>query len=146
MAGTILLLGGPKARPMLVLFTAPTCEPCRKLLAPLAEFAVGRSDVIDIVVLCRGNEADIRAFLGPLPSSVRVVPDRQWKLGQALHIDATPFAFIVDEEGIVRGRGIPGRRENLEWFLEQLPVNAARIHDVDFLPALTTENSEGSPT
>ncbi len=125
LTGASIDLGEPRTQPLFIFFASTTCEPCRKVLGVFGRFAEQYAMLLEVAFVCRGGTAkEVAEFAADLPANVRVVPDTRWDLGSQLRISSTPFALIVDEETIVRGKGMPGEQEDFEWFVEQLEVAA----------------------
>jgi hypothetical protein len=97
---------------------------------------------LQVVVVCRGADSDVRVFARELPDGIRVVADPAWKLGQDWRVHTTPFAVMIDVDGIVRGRANPGRAEDLNWLVEQLPGHEPAAN-VTLLGSSVTRISSG---
>jgi hypothetical protein len=50
----------------------------------------------------------------------RIIWDRRNQFLQDFRVRVTPFAFILDEKGIVRGKGLCNGKEHIEDLLEEL--------------------------
>lgn len=142
LSGASLTVESGLDRAILVVFTATSCVPCQRLRPALASFATTHLEDLQVVVVCRGIEREVRAFARELPSGICVVADSAWKLGQDWRIHTTPFAVMIDTDGIVRGRASPGRVEDLNWLLEQLP-GYEPAPTVAFLGSSVTRISSG---
>jgi len=118
--GMTFQLEYPLVRPLLILFASTTCEPCRQARHAFSAFAEQHKAILDTLLVCRGNDQGVAEFAQDLPKSIWIVPDRHWSLGTRLRVSTTPFALIVDEGGIVRGKGMPATLEAFEWFIKQL--------------------------
>lgn len=110
--------------PRLIFFASATCQPCHEARAGLSSFTNKYRGEIETVLVCAGTPEEAAAFAVPLPSGVRVVPDERRTATTHLRIANTPFAIIVDGEGIVRGKGMPMTAEAFEWYVERLEAAA----------------------
>lgn len=127
LSGATMRLNQPRERPLFVFFASTTCEPCRRTLEALGQFARRYDGALDTVLVCRGDTTqEVQEFTLPLPECVYVVPDTRWELGARLRVSSTPFGLIADEESIVRAKGMPDRAEHFAWFIEQLEVASGR--------------------
>jgi hypothetical protein len=89
--GAPLVVGGPGAR-RLVLFSSPTCTVCREV-APALPAAAGAADLIPQVV--QDTDAE------------RIVD-----------VPGTPFLLVLDEMGVVRGKGTVNNLEQVEGLVD----------------------------
>lgn len=116
--------------PTLVMFGSTTCRPCHDALGPLRAVAEQTRGQINIVLVCRGRDtADVAQFAAPLASVARIVPDPGWQLGSQYRVSTTPFAFVVDGEAVVRGKGAPALAEHFEALLHDHRAPTAAASD-----------------
>ncbi|HEV8366917.1 MAG TPA: redoxin family protein [Pyrinomonadaceae bacterium] len=120
-------LGSSDLRPQLVFLAATNCKPCLRLKVGFAAFAEKYNSVVDTILVCRGSQEGVAKFASDLPASVIVVADLRWDLGTRLRVHSTPFVFIADSKGIVRGKGNPKDGLALDLFMEQLTEQPKNI-------------------
>jgi hypothetical protein len=120
MSGNTILLGRLSPQPIFIFFAQTTCKPCQEARAALAAFASKHQQMLETVLVCTGKVQEITEFAVSLPDAIRLVPDPHKDLLVQLRISSTPFAVILDQEGTVRGKGMPVTSEAFEWFVEQL--------------------------
>jgi hypothetical protein len=89
--GTPILIGGPGSR-RLVLFSSPTCIVCREVAPALP--AAGRA-------------ADLLA---------QIVHDE--KAERVFDVPGTPYLLVLDELGVVRGKGTVNNLEQVEGLVD----------------------------
>ncbi|MGK9233818.1 methylamine dehydrogenase accessory protein MauD [Inquilinus limosus] len=113
LAGQEARIGGPSAsgRMRLIFFVSPSCPICKKLL-PIARSFVG-SERLDVLLVGDGDPADqarMRAEHG-----IEHVPYvNSPQLGMAFRVGKLPYAVLIDEEGVIRAKGLVNSREHLE--------------------------------
>ena len=117
--GAEMFLGGGNARQQLIFLASPKCRPCARARSDLKTFAETYRQQIQTVIVCSGDSHQVAKFTKVLSSQVRVVHDPKWDIGTAVRVTTTPFAFIVDKQGIVRAKGMPDNLEGFEWFVNQ---------------------------
>lgn len=115
-----------KRQPTLLVFTSTTCKICERLKEDLGRFAGRRRDV-DLCVLCAGTENEVKSWSSTLPDVIGVFPDRGYKLAASLSIGLTPFVVGLDDEGVVRVRGLVNEEFGLDWATEEIATHAIRV-------------------
>lgn len=138
--GNRVALGGSDKGAQFVFFGQTDCKPCQVALPALRDFAERYKGDMDVVFVCGGEVREVARIASDLPRSIRVVPDSRSALFAELHVSSTPFAFITDAEGIVRGRGMPTNTEAFEWFVEQLHGSRTDSMQGGFVPLSSIES------
>jgi len=113
LAGDPMELGGasPRSRARLLLFIAPTCPVCKKLL-PIARSFVD-AERIDVVLVGDGDAAEQRALIEQFGlESLAYVNSPQ--VGMTYKVGKLPYAILIDADGIIRAKGLVNNREHLE--------------------------------
>jgi hypothetical protein len=124
----IARIGGQRERAAFLYVASTTCEPCRNGRDALARFSQRYASELDTILVCRGRtDEDVRAFAATLPPTVHVVADRSSAFATRLRISHTPYAFIVDRDSIVRGKGSPDGDLAFDWFHQQLRLAAGEL-------------------
>jgi hypothetical protein len=130
LGGGALTIGGKRAdgRSLLVMFISPTCPVCKVLLPVLKSSRKSESGWLDIVLASDGDLADQRAFVAEqgLEAFSYVVSS---PLGVSYQVSRLPYAVILDNDGILRARGIINSREHLESLFEAKRLGVASMQD-----------------
>src|SRR5690606_14835708 len=104
-------LAGPRSQ--LLFFLSPTCPVCKKLLPILKSVAATEKKWLEIVLASDGEmpehlafyrQAGLEQFSYLLSTS----------LGMGFQISKLPYAVLIDENGIIRAKGLINSREQLE--------------------------------
>jgi len=108
-------IGGPAPRETLLMFTAPTCPICDKLL-PIIK-SVSRDENIAVFLISDGQPEDHARFLknhdlGGIPYIVSA------EVGMRFQVGKIPYGVLLDAGGIIRAKGLTNTREHLESLLE----------------------------
>lgn len=111
LTGDILTVGGEKAKRTLLLFVAPDCPVCKKII-PIA-MVLSRSDNLDLVFMGDGKSEAYEAMVThykmgayPLINSTNI--------GMTYHIDKLPSAVLIKADGTIAAKGLVNSREHLE--------------------------------
>ena len=122
--GRTLSLADFRGRSLLLVFGSASCAPCRTLIPDLNAFARERAAELQALFLCRGSEDEAQRFARELDVQVSLAAHPDEKLPDAYKARVTPFAFLIDAEGIVRAKGLANNREHLEMLVEMAAKEA----------------------
>jgi len=114
LSGRPVTIGGPGPAPRtLLFFLSPTCPVCDTLLPTLLRVASEETPGLRLVLASDGEPEEHRAFRRDkgLEEPLYVLSS---ELGLRFAIAKLPSAVLIDEEGIVRAKGIVNTREHLE--------------------------------
>lgn len=132
--GRAFELGQPSPLPRLLFFAQTSCKACEALLPALATFADQHVQALETVLICAGRPRDIDALAADLPAAVHVVPDLRSELLANLRVSSTPLALVLDREGTVRGKVMPGSAEAFTWLVESLESSPPVATHPGFVP------------
>jgi methylamine dehydrogenase accessory protein MauD len=113
-------------RSTLLLFVAPSCPVCKTLLPAVKSSRRDERAWLDVVLASDGDVAEQRSFvsaqgLEDIPYVVSAA------LGLAFQVSRLPFAALLDEQGILRARGLVNSREHLESLFEAKRLGVASL-------------------
>jgi len=111
LVGGRLELGGPGVRARLLLFVAPTCPVCKKLL-PIARSFV-TAERLDVVLVGDGDAAEQAAMIEQFGLE-RLPYVNSAQVGMTYQVSKLPYAVLIDADGIIRAKGLVNNREHLE--------------------------------
>jgi methylamine dehydrogenase accessory protein MauD len=113
MEGGLVQIGGPVpgGRSRLLLFVSPSCPICKKLLPIARSFAAGER--LDVVIIGDGDVAEQREMIRA--NSLEAIPYvNSPQVGMAFQVGKLPYAILIDEDGVIRAKGLVNSREHLE--------------------------------
>ena len=117
--GQAVALSGFRGMPLLLVFGSPSCAPCKNLLPDLEAFATEKRDELRVLFLSRGEIEESRRFAQELAVRVPVAVHPDESLPEQYKVRVTPFAFLIDGEGVVRAKGLANNRAHLDMLLQQ---------------------------
>jgi methylamine dehydrogenase accessory protein MauD len=130
LAGNSLVLGGARddRRSQLLLFVAPTCPMCKKLLGVAKSFIKSERRHLWLALISDGERGEQERFvrehkLEAFPYIVSPV------VGMTYQVGKLPYAVLIDEAGIVRAKGLVNSREHLESLLVAKETGYASIQE-----------------
>lgn len=125
--GRELVVGGShsEGRPMLILFTAPTCPVCRELV-PVAR-RLARQERLELVFASDGGTvAEHESYVAKMDlDGYPYLLSRA--LGLRFGVSHLPFAVLIGADGTLAARGLVNTREHLESLLESMRTGIASL-------------------
>ncbi len=111
--GNLIRTGGPTAngRSRLLLFVSPSCPICKKLLPIARSFASGER--LEVVLVGDGDMQEQRDMIQKYElQGIDYVNSPQ--VGMTFQVGKLPYAILIDEDGVIRAKGLVNSREHLE--------------------------------
>ncbi len=129
-SGEMLEIVPGTTSPLLLLFASPECGPC-KVVAPfvstLSREALQGHLSLEVAVVAAGD-ADVAARMSEsFTSAVATLGDSGRVVFDAYRVRVTPFAFLVDEQGRVRSKGLCGDSRRLHDLLAAAGLSEAAL-------------------
>jgi methylamine dehydrogenase accessory protein MauD len=109
----------PLSRPTVLVFAMPDCSPCRALMPDLARFARSHERDLATVVVAGPDREQNERFASELGPDVPVLQQLGLAITTKYRVRSTPFAFYLDEAGVVRSKGITNRLVHLEQLVSR---------------------------
>lgn len=130
MNGRRVPLGGESAagKSTLLFFLSPTCPVCNTLLPILKSMRTSEAKWLDIVLASDGEPERQEKFiekkkLSDFPYVLSM------ELGMTYQVAKLPFGVLIDEQGVVRAKGLTNSREHLESLFEAKEQGVASIQE-----------------
>jgi len=128
--GVDLNIGSPREdkKSILVFFLSPTCPVCKTLLPVLQSSQKSERDWLEIVLASDGDMAQQTAFIDQykLNNFTYILSTN---LGMTYQVGKLPFAILLDQEGIIRSKGLVNSREHLESLFEAKERGVASVQE-----------------
>lgn len=128
--GQALKIGAARGdgRSTLLLFVSPTCPVCKTLLPAVKSSRRDERSWLDVILASDGDIAEQHEFvraqgLEGIPYVVSAA------LGLAYQVSRLPFAALLDEQGVLRARGLVNSREHLESLFEAKRLGVASLQE-----------------
>ncbi len=93
-------------RRLLLVFTQAGCGPCQDIVPELNRLQA-KGD-LQVLVVNNGEPAETRDWAAEIESRFPVLVQEKFSLSKKYEVFATPFAFLIDEQGVVTSTGIVG--------------------------------------
>ncbi|MEM7708002.1 MAG: methylamine dehydrogenase accessory protein MauD [Pseudomonadota bacterium] len=116
------------AKSQLIFFLAPSCPVCKTLLPVIRSSARAERGWLDVMLASDGELEKQQAFierekLSDFPYVLST------ELGMTYQVDKLPYAVLIDQQGILRAKGLVNSREHLESLFEAKKTGIASIQE-----------------
>jgi methylamine dehydrogenase accessory protein MauD len=108
----------PGNRPILLTFVSPDCTPCRDLLPSFARGWNAWRRRVQVYVVCKGGVEEVEALMGQAGLRIPLLADPEAGIRQAYGNPPTPFAYLIDEGGAIKLKGIVNTRDDIERLIQ----------------------------
>lgn len=102
-------------RKLLLVFTQSGCGPCHAIAPELNR--LHEKGEPQVLVVNNGDPESTREWAVEMKARFPVLAQEKFSVSKRYEAFATPFAFLIDEQGIVRSKGIAGSRQYLGYVL-----------------------------
>ena len=131
-SGSELHIGGVNTSGIstLILFVSPSCPVCKTLLPYLdsVQREEAKEKPLRIILASDGERKDHENFVENFSiDTERYVLSQS--LGLAFLVEKLPFAALIDEQGILRAKGLVNSREHLESLFEARKMGVSSLQD-----------------
>jgi methylamine dehydrogenase accessory protein MauD len=130
LANRPLTIGAPHAggRSQLLMFVSPTCPVCKKLLPIAKSVAAAESRWLDLIFTSDGEPSEQNAFIArhQLESYPFVLSS---EVGMTYRVAKLPYAVLIDDQGVVRAKGLVNTREHLESIVAAKQMQIASLQE-----------------
>jgi peroxiredoxin len=102
-------------RKVLLVFTQSGCSPCKAIVPELNRLANRGS--YEVLVVNNAELEKTRAWATEVNARFPVLAQENHALSKRYQAFATPFAFLIDEKGIITSKAIAGSKQHLNFVL-----------------------------
>jgi methylamine dehydrogenase accessory protein MauD len=101
-------------RKVFLVFTQSGCGPCRTVVPELNRLERGDTQV---VVVNNGDLETTRKWSAEVGAHFPVLAQDRFSISKNYEVFATPFAFLIDERGVIASKGIINDRQHVRYVL-----------------------------
>jgi methylamine dehydrogenase accessory protein MauD len=114
-AGDDVSLHDFAGRRVFLVFTQSGCKPCHRIIPELNKLQ--RTEQLQVLVVNNGELEATRQWAGEARAGFPVLAQQQFSVSRRYEMYATPFAFLIDEKGIIASRGIINNGQHIGFVL-----------------------------
>jgi methylamine dehydrogenase accessory protein MauD len=124
--GAAVALHDFAGRKVLLVFTQSGCGPCRQIVPELNKLQ--RDTGLQVLVVNNGEMETTRKWVGEVRARFPVVVQDRFSLSKRYEALATPFAFLIDEQGVIASKGIVSNAKHIGFVLSETSEAARNGH------------------
>ena len=113
-AGAEVSLHDFAGRQVLLVFTQTGCGPCHRIVPELNRLG---GDV-QVLAVNNGDAEATRTWVAERKPRFPVLVQERFSISKRYEVFATPFAFLIDAQGVIRSKGIVDQGQHLRYLLE----------------------------
>jgi methylamine dehydrogenase accessory protein MauD len=113
--GKELALADFAGRKVLLVFTQSGCSPCKTIVPELNRLA--ERGTHQVLVVNNASIDQTRLWAREADARFPVLSQEKYAISKRFETYATPFAFLIDEQGIITSKGLAGSKQYLNFVL-----------------------------
>lgn len=102
-------------RKLLLVFTQSGCGPCREIIPELNRVQ-GKGEH-QVLVVNNGTLDETRKWAAEVQAGFPILSQEKFSVSKRYEAFVTPFAFLLNEQGVIASKGIAGSREYVNYVL-----------------------------
>jgi methylamine dehydrogenase accessory protein MauD len=102
-------------RRVFLVFTQSGCKPCHRVAPALNQLQ--RGGAVQVLVVHNGELEATRQGAAQARASFPVLVQQQFSVSKRYQMYATPFAFLIDERGVIAAKGIINNGQHIGFVL-----------------------------
>lgn len=131
-------------RKLLLVLTQSGCGPCMEIVPELNRLR-DRGE-LQVLVVNNAEPEATRQWASETNARFPVLAQEKFSLSKRYEVFVTPFAFLIDEQGIITSKGIAGSRQYLGYVLTGAGNRPSEDHgDAEEHAEATSENEVPNP-
>jgi methylamine dehydrogenase accessory protein MauD len=111
-------------RKVLLVFTQSGCSPCKKIVPELNRLGAEEQ----VLVVNNGDLEATRKWSADAEARFPVLAQDKFSISKKYEVFATPFAFLINEKGVIASKGIINNRQHIRYVLSGARVPEANGH------------------
>jgi methylamine dehydrogenase accessory protein MauD len=117
--GGLVHIGAYRGREVVLLLVSPGCLPCDRILSDVRHLRQGGRHLPAMLVTIDGSADAAREYFDHERPGLTIIADGAGHIRRDLGVDRTPYAFLVDREGVVRMKGVINHAGQLDALIHR---------------------------
>ncbi len=122
-AGTEVSLANYAGRSVFLVFVQTGCGPCHAVAPDLNR--LHRTGKYEVLVVNNGEADAVAKWAREVHAEFPVLIQDKWIVSKRYEVLATPFAFLIDEQGVIASKGFVSNKQYLGFVLERRSATKA---------------------
>jgi methylamine dehydrogenase accessory protein MauD len=102
-------------RRVFLVFTMSGCKPCHRIVPELNKLQ--RRGEVQVLVVNNGEREATRQWAAEAGACFPVLAQQQFSVSKRYEMYGTPFAFLIDERGVIVSKGIINNGQHIDFVL-----------------------------
>jgi methylamine dehydrogenase accessory protein MauD len=103
-------------RKAMLVFTQSGCGPCHRIMPELNRLQAAGE--VQVLVVNNGELEATRTWAAQARAHFPVAVQENYSLSRRYEVFATPFAFLIDDRGIIAAKGVVNNRQHIGFILD----------------------------
>jgi methylamine dehydrogenase accessory protein MauD len=121
-AGSEVSLASYAGRQVFLVFVQTGCGPCHAVAPDLNRLQQSRK--YQVLVVNNGEAKAVEKWAAEVHAEFPVLIQDKWSVSKRYEVFATPFAFLIDEQGVIASKGFVSNKQYLGFVLERRSAEA----------------------
>ncbi len=130
-------------RRVLLVFMQVGCGPCQAIVPELNR--AQRKGDARVLVVNNGEPEAVRRWAHETGARFPVLAQQAWAVSRRYEVFATPFGFVIDEQGMIRAKGIVTRGRYLQFLLSEAEESVTEKDGAPVPAGAAPETEEKEP-
>lgn len=140
--GTEVSLHDFAGRKILLVFTQSGCSPCKAIIPELNRLGPAQQ----VLVVNNGDPETTRKWSMEAGARFPVLAQGEFSVSKKYEVFATPFAFLINERGVITSKGIISNRQHIRYVLSDKRGSEQNGHaEAETAGGRSGEVNESSP-
>jgi methylamine dehydrogenase accessory protein MauD len=131
-------------RTVLLVFVQDRCGPCHEIVPELNKLA-GQDRDLEVLAINHASPEGAREWAAETAAHFPVLIQEDLAVSKRYEVFATPFAFLIDEQGVVKAKGIVGQRHHFGYLLSSAAPQKNRYAGDELLSGVAKQFSGDRP-
>ena len=101
---------------LLLVFTQSGCGPCHRIAPELNRLQ--ENEQHQILVVNNGEHNETQAWADEVQAAFPIVSQNEWEISKKYQVFATPYAFVIDEQGMIAAKGMASTPQYIHYIFD----------------------------